>query len=102
MPSLELESRWVGAALEEAPGLSAREVMVSEWPTSVREGVEVLRRSLFCLRNRGKEEEEEERGEFRVPLIDERKKKKYHQKDELTTRGRCCRFLPCMPRLRLG
>ena len=49
VPSLELESRCVGAAAElaEPPGLSASEVTVSEWPTSVRDGVEVLRRSLF-------------------------------------------------------
>ena len=51
VPSLELERRCVGAASEEeAPpeGLSASEVTVSECPTSVSEGVEVLRRSLFC------------------------------------------------------
>ena len=49
MPSLESERRCVGTELEEGPGLSASEVTVSEWPTSVSEGVEVLRRSLFFL-----------------------------------------------------
>ena len=52
VPSLELESRCVGAALGEAPGLSAREVTVSECPTSVSEGFEVLRRSLFLKKKK--------------------------------------------------
>lgn len=53
VPSLELERRCVGAAaeeeVEEGPGLSASEVTVSEWPASVSEGVEGLRRSLGCF-----------------------------------------------------
>ena len=61
VPSLELESRCVGGAeLEEEeapPGLSASEVTVSEWPTSVREGVEVLRRSLLGLHFEGGKKE---------------------------------------------
>lgn len=94
VPSLELESRWVGAALDDdgdGPGLSASEVTVSECPTRVREGVEVLRRSLVGSGGGGGSgEEEEKKKKRRVEVfffwVFAGKKNK-NPKTFLTTRG---------------